>query len=370
MRLLFVIDHFGSGGAQRQMVNLGCGLAARGHEVEFFVYHDQYRFFRSMVETAGIRIHEARKTDRLGLGVLLALRALLRGGHYDAALAYLETPSLCVEVASIGLSGVPVVVSERVDPDAGSGGARRAFAIQMHRLATRVVANSGTCAEQLGRRHPWLVPRLQTIRNGVDLGEFSPPVGEERRSSARLRLLAVGTVTPRKNAHGLVEALVELRRQVRVLPVVTWVGKLESDEASVRYRRELQAALERHDLLGSWIWAGEQARIAPLMREADALIHPSLREGLANVICEALACGLPVLVSDRGENGWLAGGGRRGFVFDPESAAGIAETIGRFSSLGGDARREMSEAGCAFARQELSLEAFVVRYEQLFRELS
>ncbi len=57
MKLLFVIDHFGSGGAQRQMVNLALGLSRRGHDVEFLVYYPEFDFFRARVDEAGLTVH-------------------------------------------------------------------------------------------------------------------------------------------------------------------------------------------------------------------------------------------------------------------------------------------------------------------------
>ena len=38
MKLLFVIDNLSTGGAQRQMVNLGVGLHQLGHQIDFFCY--------------------------------------------------------------------------------------------------------------------------------------------------------------------------------------------------------------------------------------------------------------------------------------------------------------------------------------------
>jgi len=60
MRLLLVIDHLGLGGAQRQIVELACGLAARGHTVELFTYFPQHEFFLRRVLEEGIAVHSYR----------------------------------------------------------------------------------------------------------------------------------------------------------------------------------------------------------------------------------------------------------------------------------------------------------------------
>ena len=55
MRLLFVSDHLGSGGAQRQLVTLALELTKRGHEIDFFLYHDA-DFYGDQLREAGIQV--------------------------------------------------------------------------------------------------------------------------------------------------------------------------------------------------------------------------------------------------------------------------------------------------------------------------
>jgi len=69
MKLLFVIDNLGSGGAQRQMINLARELKTRGHHVEFFVYypHDHYL---PLLDEVGIPVHFHLKTFRYSIAPL------------------------------------------------------------------------------------------------------------------------------------------------------------------------------------------------------------------------------------------------------------------------------------------------------------
>ena len=54
MKVLLVIDHFGPGGAQRQIVELACGMQRRGHEIEMFVYFPEHGFFRPLLDAHGL----------------------------------------------------------------------------------------------------------------------------------------------------------------------------------------------------------------------------------------------------------------------------------------------------------------------------
>ena len=73
----------------------------------------------------------------------------------------------------------------------------------------------------------------------------------------------------------------------------------------------------------NWRWLGEESDIPGLLREHHALIHPSLYEGLPNVVCEALAAGMPVLVSNVCDHPLLVADGERGFLFDPADPGSI-----------------------------------------------
>lgn len=369
MKLLFVIDHFGSGGAQRQMVNLARGLSQRGHIVDFFLYHPDFRFFMPLVEGTGITVWEHRKRGRLGLSVVLALRRRMIAGRYTSILSYLETPSVYAELARLGLGAVPLVVSERVDPPAGRSSIQLKIRALLHRLADSIVSNSHSCRREWSTRFPALSSRFTTIWNGLDLmhfapAEWTPEVG------GRLRVLAVGTLVPRKNAHGIVSAMIELKKSGAVVPDVTWIGKMDDTDEGQDYRELIDRTLIETGLSERWTWAGEQSDIEDRMRRSDVLVHASYREGLSNVICEALACGCPVIAADAGDNSLLVGEGERGMIFNPDSPGELADCLETFAELAPAARRKLRRAARDFAERELSIGRLVDQYEAHFKSVS
>ena len=58
----------------------------------------------------------------------------------------------------------------------------------------------------------------------------------------------------------------------------------------------------------------EKKDVSSYYKSYDYLIHPSIYEGLPNVICEALLDGMPVLASNVCDNGLLVREGERGFL--------------------------------------------------------
>lgn len=134
--------------------------------------------------------------------------------------------------------------------------------------------------------------KLHTLRNGVDLQRFTP----EPRAEARARLgltppgpylLSVGHLIERKGHHIAIEALA-LLPGVRLL-----VAGSGPEEGALKSLAARLGVTERVH------WAGvvPQDELKWWYSAADALVLCSSREGWANVLLEAMACGTPVVAT-------------------------------------------------------------------------
>ncbi len=369
MRLLFVIDSLGSGGAQRQMTNLALELSRRRHKIELFVYYPQYNHFAGRLHDAGIPIHSRPKRGRFSLAPLLELRKLMKRHSYDAMLAFLPTPSLYTEMAHIGIRGMPLVVSERFMYTSETLPPATWALQQAHRLADHVTVNSHHQRERMERLFPWMRGRLTTIYNGVDLTRFTPQ-WDSNGHSGRLRLLVLSSVVPKKNAVGLVRALARYRELYGDTCTVRWAGTVTSDAVSREEFAKADGLLSDLGLRDQWEWLGERKDIPELLESCDALIHPSFYEGLPNAICEALACERPVLASAVCDHARLVQEGVTGFLFDPGDADDIARAIHQCRLLSVEERVRMGQKGRQYAQSELSLDNCARRYEELLARLT
>ena len=360
MKILCAIDSLGSGGAQRQLVYLGTELKERGNTVEFFVYHAG-GFFRPTLDELGITIHQTDKKHLLDPSPLFHLWRLWNHS-YDVVLAFLEMPSLYTELTSLLRANhhISLIVSER-NTSVGTNSLIGRLLRQAHRFTNAVVANSNTQARWLSQNFPFLRGRLHVIYNGVDLDKFYPNPNRTFMYPSRCRLLGIGRVSRQKNIPNLIRTL-GICTQQRALDVgVSWIGAVES-------KKEMELAttlLREYQLSDRWTWLGERRDITELMNNSDALILPSLWEGLPNVVCEAMACALPVLCSSVSDLSNIIEDGVQGFLFDPNDPQQMARAICRLASLNEQQRNAMGLAGRHFAEKELGLEHFVDQYEQL-----
>jgi glycosyltransferase involved in cell wall biosynthesis len=371
LKILLVIDNLSTGGAQRQIVNLALGLKRRKHCVEVFCYSQGDLLATPLVEN-DIPIHWEYKNGRYSLGVILNLARLLRQGAFDLAISFLATPNFYLVTANM-LNGrrIPVVVSERfTDLPSGVPFTER-FARAFYRFADHVVVNSHHQRENLAAKYPHLKNRLSTIYNGYDLDVFTPgPESSNGRvDGSDLKLLTIASVSRYKNGLCLVEALKILKEKYAIQPQLDWIGHRATTGDYLTYLEEMYQKIDGYQLGEQWHWLDQRTDIVDQLQAHDVLVHPSYGEGLPNVVCEALSCGRPVIVSDVLDHARLVQDGESGYLFDLPSPADLAEKIYQFSRLAPDERCQMGHRGRAFAETNLSLNHFIDCYEGLFVNL-
>ncbi|MBI1179239.1 MAG: glycosyltransferase [Alphaproteobacteria bacterium] len=163
---------------------------------------------------------------------------------------------------------------------------------------------------------------ITTLRNGVDLELFRP----SDRAAARARwgvdgrvVVSVGGLVERKGHHLAIDAL-------RALPDVTLLIAGEGEE-----RAALEARIAASGLGGRARLLGlvSQDELPALYAAADALVLASSREGWANVLLEAMACGTPVVATDVWGTAEVVAAPEAGVLIDERSARAIADGLAR-----------------------------------------
>jgi glycosyltransferase involved in cell wall biosynthesis len=365
MRVTCVIDHLISGGAQRQLCTLAAFLQKRGHEVTVLTYHAN-EFFLPLLRDAGVAYQCVPSRSKLGRA--LSLRRALRGGNQDVVLAFLEGPCLYAELAALPWRRWGLVVSERLAvPD--SHRARLPWRRWLHRVADYVVTNSHTNRLMLEHAVPALKGRVVTIYNALDLQAFSPRPVERNRPSEEIRFVVAGRHTQQKNAVGLVEAVALARsRRPQVSILVDWYGYdpyKDRPASEATPFRVLQERIRAHGLEDRFCIHPDSRDIVTIYREADAVVLPSFFEGLPNIVCEAMGCGQPVLMSNVCDAGNLVLNGHNGFVFDPHSPTEMADVMLKFAALPVADRRQMGLRGRAMAEERFDGDRVMTKYMEV-----
>lgn len=164
--------------------------------------------------------------------------------------------------------------------------------------------------------------KVRAIRNGVDLDTFRPrdPEAARRRFGVSRRLLvSVGHLIERKGHHFVVEAMAKL-------PDWELVVAGEGPE-----RAALEALIARHGLGDRvrLVGALPHDQLAELYSAAEALVLASSREGWANVLLEAMACGTPVIATAIWGTPEVVKTPAAGVLMRERSADAVTEALGR-----------------------------------------
>lgn len=192
------------------------------------------------------------------------------------------------------------------------------------RRADAVIVPSETTRRDVERVMPWAADRIRVIPLGIE-NRFNVlhDGGAEQRLQAAYGLsgpyiLFVGGLEPKKNVVRLVDAFRLLRQRRDLTHRLVIAGTWSWDRAAVE--RAIRAAgLEQTVVLPGFV---PSDLLPALYRGAELFAFPSLYEGFGLPPLEAMACGTPVIVSNRGALPEIAG--PAALVVDPLSAADIA----------------------------------------------
>lgn len=346
-RILFVIDNLGSGGAQNQLTMLAVLLKKEKYEVDVFYYYPQ-SFFKERLDRAGIKTYFFQKRTKLGLEVVVEIIRLLWKNNYNSVISFLDTPNLYNIIASsISFKRVFTVISYRSSVNIKSLGWRQKIVYNcVNSLSNHVVFNSNHERENWIRQKPGLEKKSRTIYNIVDLELFKQRKTYQRNN----KLLVIGSVGPDKNGLLVVEALSRIVPEYKV--TLTWTGqKVFEIKERKNYIEAMDFAIDQNYLIKYWKYEEPVKDVHLYYQNFDALILASKVEGLPNVVCESMATGTPVIISNVLDHPNLVQEGINGYLFDPENADSLANAIKsiytisdqEYASLGVHARRLAEE---------------------------
>jgi alpha-1,3-rhamnosyl/mannosyltransferase len=236
--------------------------------------------------------------------------------------------------------------------------------------ADHVIAISRATADELIQRLEIPHQRITIVHNGVDLTRWTAePTGDDVRVRAahglegRPYLLCVGAAHWRKNSEGVMQGLARARRLIgNESLLVAWAARLDRDDRQrVLAAAEAAGVADAVKLLG-FVPDGE---LAALYRGATAQVFVSRAEGFGYPVVEAMACGCPVITSNRSSLIEIAEDAA--LTVDPEDPDAIADAIVLLADDNAE-RRRLSARGIARA-QRYSLRRMAEQTLEVYRHV-
>ncbi|HEY6351159.1 MAG TPA: glycosyltransferase family 4 protein [Candidatus Angelobacter sp.] len=364
MRITLVISSLALGGAERVMSLLATLWMEQGKEVTLLTLDHG--------ETSAYPIHPGVKRHGLGLDEksryllqglfrnlkrISVLRRAIRESRPDVVISFMDTINVLTLLATRGL-GVPVIVSERIDPKFYNigpiwSGLRRVT----YGFAAALVCQTRSA---LARFQAGIRVRGYVIPNPVALPPgFAQYQKQQERKTGHV-VSAMGRLVPQKGFDILLRAFAQIAdRHPDWSLVVMGRGPLKAE-------LELQSnALNLGDRVH---FPGEVSDPFAALRAADLFVLSSRFEGFANVLCEAMACGLPVVSFDcpSGPSD-IIHDGLDGILVPPQDVDALAAAMDRLMGDYGERTRLASRAPEVL--KHFGADRILNMWQELFEEL-
>ncbi len=244
----------------------------------------------------------------------------------------------------------------------------RACALLSNRLPARIVC----CSEAARAYHAangYATDKMLVIPNGFDVEAFRPD--REAREQVR-RQLGIGADTI---LIGLVARFDPPKDHLNFVRAAAIVGARQPQAQFVLCGRdvdwdnaELTRWIDEKGLRSRVHLLGNRKDVAKIMASLDVAVSSSRIEGFPNAVGEAMAAGVPVVVTDVGDSRHLVGvAGELAPASDAETLAG---GIDRLCGAGPKARSEVGAACRKRVAEYFSLSAVTRQYEQLYESLA
>lgn len=368
MKIICFVDSLNSGGAQRQIVLLATLLKKQAIDVTVAVYHD-LPFFKKRLDDNNISVKVIKGVDKLSR--ILSVKCFFESEKPDIVISYLNNPNIICEIVKL-ISGMRflLVVSER---SYGFGGSKIKAIMRylLHIQSDVIVINSESQKMFLMKNAPWLRHKLVCIRNAVEYVDSistTPLMGNNTLQSNFVILARYEIV---KQPFLILEALKILRKNNELNNIsIDWYGNTFYENQIPTSKSclyvNLKQTVDNEKMTDVFRLHGPVKDVIKVYMQSSALILPSSHEGCSNVICEAMACGRPVIAGRVGDNAYLVEDGRSGFLFDQKSPEDLAEKMLKFKMLSVNDKINMGIAGRKRACELFSPERLTNEYLNIF----
>lgn len=292
MKILLLIDNFGSGGAQRQIITLASLFKNKGVNVEFLTY-ESGDFFLPVVNDMGVVVHHIESKSNFGR--IVKVRKQIKKGRYNAVVSFMDTPNFLNCISAIGMYRHMVVTCERSSMESIFYGMKHKIYNWFQRYSDAIVCNSENAVSMWKRYCPQYSSKLHCIYNAVILPSISSEYSV--RKDGKTHIVVAASFQFLKNSINVAKAIASLPTNTKHKIVVDWYGAYNvSSEGSSCYEQTMRI-IKENNLSSSMVLHSPSSDIASIMRKADCIALFSKLEGLPNAICEGMMIGKPIIMS-------------------------------------------------------------------------
>ncbi|MEQ4664236.1 glycosyltransferase [Providencia rettgeri] len=357
MRIDYIITGLEIGGAEYQVITLLEKLKKKGYRVRvIYLKTPSTTVLLDRLAAADIPICSLKLVSFKNFPqALLRLRKELLRSQPDVIHSHMVHANLLTRLVRLLIPSLKIVCTAH---SIYEGGKLRDWA---YRLTNSLSQMNTTISEAATNRflNEKVFPKnkVRTIPNGIDTDKFTPNLIKKQHDGP-FRWLAVGRLVEEKDYSTLISAFSRIENSILY---VAGKGPLH---------KTLQLQVNQAGLNDRVYFLGAYDNIENLYHQVDGFVLSSKNEGYGLVVAEAMACELPVVVTDSGGPKEIIGSGdMKGLLVPIKNPDALAQAMTKIESMSLLERQNMGRKARQRIKDKFSIEYIVEQWEQLYIEL-
>lgn len=329
MKIAFLIPSLHYGGAERQLVTLVKALDKKCFDITLLYCYPGGSLEKDL-EDSGVKIISLEKGGRWDLfSFFWRLIHHLKARQPNVLHGYLSTPNLLTIFLKPFFPSTQMIWGVRgsnEDLTRFDWLSRLLFPWEcfLSRFADLIILNS-YAGRAYYLAHGCPADKMVVIPNGIDTERFKPDL------EARVKVRLEWRIWEETILIGLVARLHPMKDHPTFLKAAALLCQERQDVCFVcvgsgpdNYTQELYQLADQLNISEKVIWAGSRADMPAVYNALDIVSSSSsYGEGFSNVIGEAMACGVPCVVTDVGDSAWIVED--TGIVIPPQNPEALAD---------------------------------------------
>ena len=373
MKVLFFIRSLHLGGAERQLVYLTKSLKSNGHDIAVLTMYSG-GIFESDLRGVGIEIFSLEKKSRWDLvRPIFRMSQLVRQLKPDVLHSYMtDVNVLSVVCGFLGSKSILVWGVRNAGLDRKMYGLVERILfwleIRFSSIPSLINANS-EAGRMLSIREGFGPKNFEVVKNGIDTsrffrdGDFRSRGRDQWGLSGAVKVLGViGRIDPQKDHQNFIAAIALLPESEKKRIKVLCVGH-DTEEEIV----DLRLLCAQLGVTEIFLWAPRNKNVVEVLNVIDVLVSSSVAEGFSNVVVEALAVGIPCVVTDVGDSREIVS--TFGVVVPPKNPQALSHAITEVLNNAAFFSDEFRRAARSHVADQFSIAQLSQRTEELLQQL-
>jgi len=351
-RILFLNSAKVFGGTERWTINAAKELNSLGHQV--YVGY-RYEIIRHYAETVGLKtVYFPLKNDADFLSVLSLLRFIKKEGIQ--VVIPTKVKEYWLGTIAARLAHRKSIIRLGIDrPIKKKWKNRKLYG----KWVDRILVNAKAIQETLAKSEFIPTRKINIIYNGVKIPAQLP---EFRKNPDPFTFIYVGSLIKRKHADRLLEIFSKVKEKTEQTHLQLWIVGEGPEEESLKI---LTQRLNLSDQVKFW---GQRRDVPELLAQSDVLVLLSENEGFPNVALEAMANGVPVIISDVAGSGEIITHRENGLLVNRQNEQEIMKSMESLLE-NSELRYKLRDNAFALVKKKYSLRSMADQLEVLLADL-